>query len=245
MTTPKPPVQPAVPMIELPKRMVYVDDQRDNLIVFEAQVAEHWDIKCYFHTSDALREIKEYNPAIILSDMKMGKVNGVDFLLRAKDIVPNAVRIVISGYSDEELMLAAIRYAQIFDFIRKPYDANDVEARLQKALVQYDENVKTEAALKAMQNYDKLLGNENSQLKHLVDIKNQKIAQLESELTELNKNLRLLVGNVTDHGSNGNNGNNGNNGKPNPNQKPPLSNPAAPAQPIPINAAAKAVKKAA
>lgn len=123
-------------------RLVYVDDQKENLVTFEAHLSEDWEIKSYLRAIDALNELSEFKPAIILSDMRMGQINGVEFLLKSKEILPNAVRIIITGYADEQLLIAAVRYAQVFDYIQKPYDAKDLEVRLQKAYDHFKQSEK-------------------------------------------------------------------------------------------------------
>src|SRR4051812_12257675 len=106
---------------EIKRRLIYLDDQKENLTVFEGQIGDQWEIKTYLHPGDALRELKNFNPVHIVSDMRMGKVTGVEFLRQTMDVLPHAIRIIITGYSDENLMVSAIRYAQIFDYIQKPY----------------------------------------------------------------------------------------------------------------------------
>jgi response regulator RpfG family c-di-GMP phosphodiesterase len=175
-------------------KLVYVDDQRDNLVVFEAQVSENWEIRCYLHAADALKDLAEFSPAIILSDMKMGKMNGVEFLLKGKELVPCAVRMVISGYSDEELMVASVRYAQIFDYVRKPYDPEDVEVRLHKALSQYEENIRIQSERTSFEKVNSSLSLENQKLKELVHYKNDELGKLKLEYEELKKRLTNLAG---------------------------------------------------
>jgi len=146
-------------------------------------------VKCFVHAADALKELPTYNPAIILSDMKMGKMNGVDFLLKGKEILPCAVRMALSGYADINLMIGAIRYAQIFDYIQKPYDPEDVEVRLQKALAQYEENIRSQQSKGAFENVNKSLSQENQKLKELAHLKNNELDKVKSELGALQRRL--------------------------------------------------------
>jgi response regulator RpfG family c-di-GMP phosphodiesterase len=114
-------------------KLLYVDDQKENLIVFEAHINEDWEIKTSTSPAEALMMIKEFKPSIILSDMKMGKTNGAEFLKQTIPILPHSVRVIITGYSDEHLLVNAVRYANIFDYIQKPYDVTDLHNRLGKA----------------------------------------------------------------------------------------------------------------
>src|SRR5690606_38219074 len=56
------------------------------------------------------------------------------FLEIAKKVVPHAIRIIVTGYSDEDLVVESVRKAQVFDYIRKPWDPTELENSLRKAL---------------------------------------------------------------------------------------------------------------
>ena len=170
-------------------RLVYVDDQKDNLIVFEAHVSDSWEIRCYANAADALKELKQFDPAIILSDMKMGRMTGVEFLRQGKEILPRAVRMIITGYSSENLIIDSIRYAQVFDYIIKPYDHTDVDNRLQKARAQYEENLLQTFEKSQFEKTIEKLSTENRMLKDLVHTKDRNIEALKIKLNDFEKRI--------------------------------------------------------
>jgi signal transduction histidine kinase len=115
----------------------YVDDEPFNLTVFEAAMPEEWEIKTFESPLSALKEIERYQPWVIISDQRMPSMNGVEFLELCFKVREKAVRMVATGYSDESLIIDTVRKAKIFDYIRKPWDANDLAERVKRAIESY------------------------------------------------------------------------------------------------------------
>lgn len=179
------------------RKLIYVDDQKDNLIVFEAQVSDSWQVKCYSNIAEALKEIKSFNPSIVLSDMRMGKVNGVEFLSQVKDLLPAAVRMIVTGFSGEDQIISSIRFAQVFDYVMKPYDHKDLDIRLEKALNQYEANLKANSDKHLLEKINGQLSAENAKLKEFIHTKKAELDTLKKEHDELKGILGNLAINKT------------------------------------------------
>jgi DNA-binding NtrC family response regulator len=67
----------------------------------------------------ALADIEEWGPGVVISDFLMSGMSGVEFLSLVAKRVPNARRVLLSGYAEVDGPVDAI-------FIRKPYDAKDL-----------------------------------------------------------------------------------------------------------------------
>lgn len=116
-------------------KIIYVDDEPHNLVVFEAAIVEDaWEILTYDNPVKALQALDSVEPSVIVTDQRMPGMMGVQFLELARKIHPNAVRIMATGYSDEDLIVESVRKAQIFDYIRKPWEPDDLHASLKRAL---------------------------------------------------------------------------------------------------------------
>lgn len=121
-------------------KIFYIDDEPNNLTVFEASVPSEWEVFIFDKPMEALSAVSKEMPCVIVSDQRMPGVNGVDFLDLTKKIHPNAVRIIVTGYSDENLVVESVRKAQVFDYIRKPWDADELEQSLRRAIDFYNLN---------------------------------------------------------------------------------------------------------
>lgn len=114
--------------------VMFVDDEPHNLAVFEAAMPESWEIHVFDSPLRAVEAIPKLKPNVVASDQRMPGMKGVNLLELASKLTPNAVRILVTGYSDEDLIIESVRSARIFDYIRKPWDVDDLVKRLEAAL---------------------------------------------------------------------------------------------------------------
>ena len=114
--------------------VLYVDDEPHNLVVFEAACPDDWDVRTFDSPAKALETLDSIRPHLIVSDQRMPGISGVQFLEIARKIHPDAVRVIVTGYSDEELVVESVRKAQVFDYIKKPWDVDDLIASMRRGL---------------------------------------------------------------------------------------------------------------
>ncbi|MES2768838.1 MAG: response regulator [Bdellovibrionota bacterium] len=115
----------------------YVDDEPHNLTVFEAALGDEWEVLTFDNPMQALKEMDKKTPWIIVSDQRMPNISGVEFLELSMKLHPNAVRMIVTGYSDENLVVESVRRAKVFDYIRKPWDYDDLEKSLARGIEFY------------------------------------------------------------------------------------------------------------
>lgn len=159
----------------------YVDDEPHNLTIFETALSGDWEILTFDNPMKALKEMNDKSPWVIVSDQRMAHTSGVEFLELTMKIHPNAVRIIVTGYSDENLVVESVRRAKVFDYIRKPWDHQDLENSLSRAIEFYKANVeriRLEAELK----------------KHEEELKkrNTELLQMTIDLDKSHNNEKLL-----------------------------------------------------
>ena len=143
----------------------YVDDEPHNLTVFEASLPDDWEIRVFENPLKALEALETESPAVIVSDQKMPDISGVRFLEMSKKHHPDAVRIIVTGYSDEDLVVESVRKAKIYDYIRKPWEPEDLVSSLSKALEFYNVNMERKQLMEKLQNQNQELAELNEQLK--------------------------------------------------------------------------------
>ncbi len=114
--------------------ILFVDDEPHNLAVFEAAMPETWTIKVFDSPVAAIEQVEALRPNVIVSDQRMPAMKGVKFLELASKLSPNSVRILVTGYSDEDLIIESVRAAKIFDYIRKPWDVDELVKRIEAAI---------------------------------------------------------------------------------------------------------------
>jgi CheY-like chemotaxis protein len=80
-----------------------------------------------------LDELARNRIDVIVSDQRMPGMSGVDFLRRAKDLYPDTVRMVLSGYADLQSITDAINEGAIYKFLSKPWDDDMLKAEIDEA----------------------------------------------------------------------------------------------------------------
>jgi len=120
-------------------KILFVDDEEMILHSLKRLLfKEPYD--CYFANSGArgLELMEENNFCVIVSDMRMPKMDGVSFLKEARKKQPDAVRMVLSGYSEAETIMDAVNEGSIWRFIVKPWDKNEFRISISNALEIYE-----------------------------------------------------------------------------------------------------------
>lgn len=117
--------------------IAYIDDEPMNLTVMQAALPSEWEVLVYDNPLKALDELVDLKPWVVISDQKMPGMAGARFLELIAKMIPNAVRVIVTGYSDEDLIIDSVRNAQIRDYIRKPWDVEELEHRVKKLIDTY------------------------------------------------------------------------------------------------------------
>lgn len=75
---------------------------------------------------------------IVMSDQRMPQITGVELLSKLKSRYPQAVRMLFTGFADLESVIAAINHGHVFQFIRKPWQPEELQAAVRQAAMEYD-----------------------------------------------------------------------------------------------------------
>lgn len=116
-------------------KILYVDDEVGNLNYFKSAFRREFEVLIAGSGAEGL-EILQENPDIpvILTDQRMPKMTGVSFLMKSMEILPEAIRILVTGFSDMETVINAINHGNIYHFIHKPWSYDEMRIVIQKAL---------------------------------------------------------------------------------------------------------------
>ena len=117
-----------------PVKVLYIDDEENNLIAFKA--AFRRDFKVFTaQSADEARDILKNNENfdVIITDQRMPKETGVEFLVSILDSYPDPIRILLTGYSDIEAVIDAINEGQVYRYITKPWNEEDLRNTIKNA----------------------------------------------------------------------------------------------------------------
>lgn len=120
------------------EKILFVDDEPNVLQSIQRQLRKRFDLVIAEGGIEALRVLKEEGPfAVIVSDMRMPGMNGVELLSQVKDLYPETVRLMLTGNADQETAMEAVNNGQIFRFLTKPCPQAAFITSLALALRQY------------------------------------------------------------------------------------------------------------
>ncbi len=119
------------------KRILYLDDEENNLFAFKALFRRDYEIFTTTSPQEAVRYLNENEVQVILSDQKMPEISGVEFFELTITDYPDAVRVLVTGYADIEAVIDAINKGQVYRYVTKPWDENDLRICIENSFDRY------------------------------------------------------------------------------------------------------------
>jgi len=119
-----------------------IDDEPINLTIFSELLSEHYNVLEAKNGKEALDQIEAMlhpeDIALIISDQRMPVMTGIELFKRLSKLIPETVRIIVTGYMDYDAVVASINEAQIYKFITKPIEREDFLLTIQRAIEHYE-----------------------------------------------------------------------------------------------------------
>ncbi len=120
------------------EKILFVDDEIHILDSMKRQLRKRFQVYTAESGDQALQAMKEDGPfAVIVSDMRMPSMDGIQLLSKVKDLYPETVRLMLTGNADQETAIDAVNRGQIFRFLNKPCSTATLVTSLALALRQY------------------------------------------------------------------------------------------------------------
>jgi response regulator RpfG family c-di-GMP phosphodiesterase len=118
--------------------ILIVDDEPEILFSLRGLLRTEFDLYTAESGAEALEILHHHPVHVIMTDQRMPGMTGVELLRRAKGDCPEAVRIVFTGYADTKAVVDAVNQGQVYYYLTKPWDPDDLIAVLHRACDQYD-----------------------------------------------------------------------------------------------------------
>ncbi|NJN01735.1 MAG: SpoIIE family protein phosphatase [Leptolyngbyaceae cyanobacterium RM1_1_2] len=119
-------------------KLLVVDDEPDNLDLLYRTFRRDFRVFKADNGLSALQMLsQEGEMAIIISDQRMPRMNGTEFLSRTVERFPDTIRIVLTGYTDVEDLVEAINSGQVFKYITKPWNPDQLKSVVLQAAETY------------------------------------------------------------------------------------------------------------
>jgi len=113
--------------------ILFVDDEEHNLVSFKASFRTKYQIETAIGGQEAIEILKEKYFDIIITDQRMPRMTGVEFLEQIIKTHPDTMRILLTGYTDMVAVVDAINKGKIFHYLTKPWSEEELDNTIQKA----------------------------------------------------------------------------------------------------------------
>lgn len=118
--------------------LLCVDDEVDNVDSLERLFRKKYRVLKATSPEDALKLLDQNQVTVIISDQRMPNMAGTELLAESIKTHPFAVRILLTGYTDIESVIAAINSGQVYRYVNKPWDPVDLSTAVDRAVERYE-----------------------------------------------------------------------------------------------------------
>jgi len=159
----------------VPPRILIVDDELEITEILADLLSTEYDCQKAGSAEQALARLQASEFQLVISDITMPGMTGLEMIPHIKELCPNTVVVMISGMQTVESAIGALRVGA-FDYLMKPFDLRQVEAVVKRALEHYD-------LVTAKQRYEN----------HLEELVEQRTAELDRTLDSLEDAYRSTL----------------------------------------------------
>jgi signal transduction histidine kinase len=141
--------------------------------------------------SDAMELMRREEVHLVMTDQRMPEMTGVEFLRKIRGEYPEAIRLLFTGYADIRAVIDAINQGNVYRYITKPWDPDELQGIIKEAAERYDLIVERNKLVVMLEEKNRNLEAVNAELKRSNDLK-QAFIQVASH--ELRTPLTILLG---------------------------------------------------
>lgn len=179
------------------KHVLLIVDDEENILNALRRLfrKEPYQILTTVHAQEGL-ELAKANPvSLVISDHRMPEMEGTEFLARLRDIRPDAIRIMLTGYADIKAVTDAINRCQVYRFIAKPWNDDDLRLTVREALRMFELIGLNREMTELVKKQNQEMYDLNRELEGRV---RERTAELEKKNEESNALYRKLEGGLLD-----------------------------------------------
>lgn len=125
--------RPAKPALRRPS-ILFVDDEERIVNSLQHLFGESYEVETATGGTAALERLRARRFHVLVSDQRMPDMPGVELLRQAKDLAPRTVRLLLTGYSDLAAIVGSVNDSEVFRFVSKPWQEEDLRATLAEAV---------------------------------------------------------------------------------------------------------------
>lgn len=172
---------------EVKYNLLIIDDEEEITKSLFRQFRRKYNVHIATSAIDALPIMEKENVQVVLSDQRMPDMTGIDFFSRIKDKYPDALKLILTGYSDIEAVIGAINEGQVFRYLTKPWDPVELNLVIEEAFEKYELITNNRILMSKLKDA-------NVTLEKKVEERTQELSAANDDLTKLNIEKNKYIG---------------------------------------------------
>lgn len=166
--------------------VLLVDDEEQILNSLKRLLRkEPFDILAATSGTEGLALLTENPVQLILSDQRMPEMDGTEFFQKAKYLVPDAVRVILSGYADVGVIVESINKGEVYRFLSKPWNDDELKLAIRQCLEHHDILKSNRELVEKTTRQNELLQTLNQSLEEMVDFRTRSLQLAQGILQSL------------------------------------------------------------
>jgi DNA-binding NtrC family response regulator len=134
--------------------ILVVDDEPEMLYSLRNLLRREFDVYTAASGEEGIRVLQEHEIHLVMTDQRMPVMTGVELLHRIKSEHPAAMRLIFTGYADIKTVIDAINQGNVFRYITKPWDPEELVKALREAGERYDHIINRNRLLADLRAYE-------------------------------------------------------------------------------------------
>jgi signal transduction histidine kinase len=171
--------------------ILVVDDEPDVVKSVQDLLRLEYKVLGATRARQAMEIMATEEVHVVMTDQRMPEITGVEFLRQIRGDYPEAIRLLFTGYADIRAVIDAINQGNVYRYITKPWDPEELETVIRQAVERYDLLVERRRLMENLQSSNEDLARANDELKRANELKR---AFIQVASHELRTPLTILLG---------------------------------------------------
>lgn len=121
-------------------KILVVDDEPANLRSLGRLFREEYEVLTAESGQQALEVLGHHDVALLITDQRMPGMEGIELLKKTVPIRPRMVRMILTGYTDVDALVEAINCGQVYRYVTKPWNNEELRMTVKRALEHFEAN---------------------------------------------------------------------------------------------------------
>jgi response regulator RpfG family c-di-GMP phosphodiesterase len=113
--------------------VLFVDDEERIVNLLKIMFRSTYNVLTANNGFDALKIMQSQQVHVLVSDQRMPEMMGIDLLTKAREVSPNTMRLLLTGYSDLAAIVGSVNDGEVFRFLNKPWDQEEIKSIIAEA----------------------------------------------------------------------------------------------------------------